>query len=754
MDSADHITAALQTLLAPERAQTQPPLYDHGRPTLTAAIATLALGGAERIVLDWAASCAAQYNVRLVVLRGTPVEWPVPRGFTVTRLDAGDASDTLAQLTAIGAQIAASGNPVVLCHLLTAAERKALEHGGAQPVPVLHNAAAGWIEEADALVDAPLVITVSHAARSELRVSGLRTPCAVVHHLPRTAAPRPDARSRWRAQWALPAHARVIGMIGAVKPQKDYPRALRLLAALLVRHDAWLVIVGGPVGRDGPLAWGALLTLAQHLGVDSRVRLAGFVNHAADCLPAFDMLLNTSRHEGLSIATLEALAAGLPVVASAVGGQGEIPAPGLVLMTHGASDAQWLDAVEHALDHPPDRATSLPAWCGFPAHRVWTLFHLARNYIAQPGVLFVTANLNAGGAQRSLCNLALALNGSLRFEIAVCGDSTSDYFHNTLKRAGIIVHRSTATRDGFDHAEAIVQRTVAKRYATICFWNVDAKVKLLLVKVLAHTSARLIDVSPGGYAFEEMQASGTTRDFQQWIAYTENEYYARLDALVLKYRGDAPAAASGRVKVIPNGVPLPPHRAANISSPRLVPVIVVSGRIAPSKFVLEIVASMRLLWHTHPQAELHLLGRAEPRHAAYALDVLAAIGIELGRRIFVHGAVFNAPERLGDYTAALILGEHQGSPNAVLEALAAGVPVVANDSGGTREMISNGRTGLLLRERSPSAIAAALTRVIGDPKFAQLLSHAGQRHVEKNFPMLQMASSYRMLFESGWRKSS
>lgn len=737
MDSIDHTMIGLQTLFAPERADNQPPLYDHCRPTITAAIATLALGGAERIVLDWAAGCAAHYEVKLVVLRGAAAEWPLPPGIRVTRLNDGDP---LQQLAIIGAEVAASGNPVVLCHLLNVDERKAIARGGAQPVPVLHNAAAGWIEAAGALADAPLVITVSHAARQELHASGPHVKYAVVHHLPRTPAAHPDARRYWRERWALPPDARVIGMIGAVKPQKDYPRALRLLAAMRNRRDVYLVIVGGPVGRDGPLAWGALLTLARYLGVEARVRLPGFVPHAADCLPAFDMLLNSSRYEGLSIATLEALAAGLPAVASAVGGQGEIPAPGLALMTPDATDAQWLNTIGYALDHRPQA----PAWRGFPAHRVWTLFHLARNCDAQPGVLFVTANLNAGGAQRSLCNLALALHGSMRFEITVCGDSSSDYFLRRLQSTGIPVHRSSTTRDCFDHVEAIVQCVVTERYATICFWNVDAKVKLLLAKALGATNARLIDVSPGGYAFEEMQA---TRDFQQWIAYGEGEYYARLDALVLKYRGDAPAAARGKIKIIPNGVPLPPRCATAGAVPR----IVVSGRIAPSKFVLEIIAGMRLLWHDHPRAELHLLGHAEPRHAAYGREIVAAIGAELGCRIFLHGAVFDAPQRLGDYTVALVLGEHQGSPNAVLEALAAGVPVVANDSGGTRELVANGRTGVLLHTRDPEAIAAALTRVIKDPKFAQHLSAAGRRHVERKFSMLQMASSYRKLFESGWR---
>jgi glycosyltransferase involved in cell wall biosynthesis len=141
-----------------------------------------------------------------------------------------------------------------------------------------------------------------------------------------------NARKAWRERWDIPAHARVIGMLGAVKPQKDYPRALRLFAALLAQRDARLVILGGPVGRDGAGAWYALLATAQRLGIEHLLRVPGFITHAAACLPAFDLLLNTSHYEGLSIATLEALAAGLPCVVNAVGGQGELSASGLTLM--------------------------------------------------------------------------------------------------------------------------------------------------------------------------------------------------------------------------------------------------------------------------------------------------------------------------------------------------------------------------------------------------------------------------------------
>lgn len=92
MDSVTSLThspaaVALNLILAPPRADTQPPLYanDNHPLQLTAAIATLALGGAERIVLDWAAGCAARYRVRLIVLRRIATEWAVPpRHYTFT----------------------------------------------------------------------------------------------------------------------------------------------------------------------------------------------------------------------------------------------------------------------------------------------------------------------------------------------------------------------------------------------------------------------------------------------------------------------------------------------------------------------------------------------------------------------------------------------------------------------------------------------------------------------------------------------
>jgi glycosyltransferase involved in cell wall biosynthesis len=715
-------------------AAEQPPPLAWAPAEVTAALATLAIGGAERIVLDWAARTAARHRVRLVVLRDAREEWPVPPAVELIRLG---GEDLPARLQALGERLAGGDNPVVLCHLLTVSERDALARGGACPIPVVHNARPGWLEPASALAGAAHAVAVSEATAAEVRAGGGPAACTVIRHLPETPGAQPEARRLWRARWAIAPDAFVVGMIGAVKPQKAYPRALRVLAALLERRSAYLVILGGPVGRDGALAWQAVLAQATRLGVAAFVRLPGFVPAAARCLPAFDVLLNTSHYEGLSVATLEALAAGVPVVASEVGGQGEVGAPGLVLHSAEAPDAEWAASLDAAGSRRPAR----PGWAGLPSHRLWTLSHLAAPVTPGPRVLFVTANLNAGGAQRSLANLAVALAGSTSLEVAVTGPSSADAFTRTLRQAGLRVYRTGDSRDCFDHAEALVRRIVAASVGLVCLWNVDPKVKLLLVKALGWTRVRFVDVSPGAFSFDEMAA---TADFQRWIAFSEADYHARLDRLVLKYHAPAPAGLDGRTVTIPNGVAAPRRTKARFGAGR--PRLVVSGRIAPSKSLLEIVAAWRLVRRSVPDVELHVLGTAEPRHREYAARVLTALGDELDRAAFVHGAAFDAPERLSDHDVAVVLGEHQGCPNAVLEALAAGLAVVANDSGGTRELVIDEQTGLLVREREPAALAAAITRLLRHPELARRLAEAGRGHVARHFSLTAMAAAYEALF--------
>jgi len=728
----DRVERALARILIPPDACEQPPLAALPDEELTAILPALALGGAERIVVDWAARVRRHHRVHLVLLGRAAAEHAVPAGVRVTRIEGNVAGE----LTAIGRALAASANPACLCHLLTPAQRALLRQAGAMPVPVVHNARAGWIDTPAALAAEARIVAVSQACADELRAAGIRGRIDVIRHLP---APRPlstTLREAFRRAWGIPASAFVVGMIGGVKPQKAYPRAIRIFAAVKSRvREARLVIVGGPTGRDGGLAWHALERQRARLGLEREVVLAGPVPDAVRCLPAFDVVLNSSRHEGLSIATLEALANGVPVVASAVGGQGEVAHDGLRLLPPEAADATWAATLEDAARTP----RTLPGWATFPAHRLWTLAHLAAPYRAERHTLFVTANLNAGGAQRSLVNLARELAGRAPLSIAVNGPSTSDAFYRELRASGIEVVRSAASRDAFDHAEALVRFARARRTAVIVFWNVDAKVKLLVAKT--RPFARLVDVSPGAYADEELAATG---EFQRLVAYGADDYHRQLDRLVLKFAGAAPETV--RADVIPNGVRTP-RPIKTPFAPADAPRVVMSARLAPSKFVAEAMTAMAIVRCRLPRAELHFVGGAEARHAAFAAEVVALARAELNRTVFFHGADADAPSQLAAFDVALVLGVHQGCPNACLEALAAGVAVVANDSGGTREQVIHGRTGWLVPGTDPATIADALLEALTDPAEARRRAAAGQRHVMRRFSMAGMARSYLRLID-------
>ena len=717
----------------------QPPLSalpPRERAELTAVIGGLAIGGAERIVLDWAARMPGDRRVHLVVLRDNRDEWPVPATVRITRLN---GRDVVGRLRQIGRSVSTGAVPVCVCHLLTSAERAAIADGGAFVVPVVHNARDGWIEDASALADAEHVIAVSEATAADLRRHGCGAPVSVIRHLPAPRRFARDARARFRRAWRIPDDATVVGMIGAVKPQKDYPLAIRILRRVLDRRDVYLAIVGGPAGRNGRAAWQAALDAMQTTGVRNRLAMPGFVVEAAAALPAFDVLLNTSRYEGTSIATLEALANGVPVVASRVGGQGELPSEGLSLVASGAPLDVWAASILEALE----RRAPFPRWAGFPSFRLWTLAHLARPYDRGDRILVVTANLNAGGAQRSLVNLAASL-GAGRLDIAVTGDSTAGYFFEALEAAGVNVQRTAASRDPFEHAERIVERVCGERHGVVCFWNVDPKIKLLVTKALAFTGAAIVDVSPGSNSFDEMRR---VDEFGRFIAFGERSYYERLDRLVLKYEGAAVPPGAGRIVVIPNGVPA----AARVKETYAIdgrPRVVVNGRIAPTKFLTEILEAMTIVRQAIEGAELHIVGGAEPRHREYEERVRAAAGSELDRTVFLHGATGDSVECLAGYDVFVVLGREQGCPNALLEALAAGLPSIANDDGGVAEQIIDGVTGLLLPDRTPAALAAAIVRLIHDRALAERLGRAGRAHALAKFSMAAMVERYTSLFAS------
>lgn len=161
------------------------------------------------------------------------------------------------------------------------------------------------------------------------------------------AAPSQDRR----CELGIPGGALVCGIVGRLSREKDHRTLLMAFDTLLKSgSSAHLVIVGG-----GPLE-GGLKSLVQSLGMGDRVHFLGFRSDVAELLRLFDLFVLSSTEEGISLTLIEAMAAGLPIVATRVGGNPEVVTDGETgILVESGRPAELASALESLLRDPDTR---------------------------------------------------------------------------------------------------------------------------------------------------------------------------------------------------------------------------------------------------------------------------------------------------------------------------------------------------------------------------------------------------------------
>jgi glycosyltransferase involved in cell wall biosynthesis len=157
-----------------------------------------------------------------------------------------------------------------------------------------------------------------------------------------------------RAELGIPAGVPLIGSVGVFRPQKDFGTLLRAHALLRERLPAARLVVVG----DGPER-PALEALRAELGLADGVVFAGFRSDAVGLAAGFDLAVNSSLFEGASLAILEFMALGVPVVATAVGGTPELLDGGGAGVLVAPQDPLALAAAMAGVLEDPSRAAAL-----------------------------------------------------------------------------------------------------------------------------------------------------------------------------------------------------------------------------------------------------------------------------------------------------------------------------------------------------------------------------------------------------------
>jgi glycosyltransferase involved in cell wall biosynthesis len=206
------------------------------------------------------------------------------------------------------------------------------------------------------------------------------------------------------------------------------------------------------------------------------------------------------------------------------------------------------------------------------------------------------------------------------------------------------------------------------------------------------------------------------------------------------------------VTVIPNGVPVelygrehPDGVRRELNLPEESAVLVTVANLRPVKGHEDLLRAVALLRRSHPGLRLLLAGRDGgilPRLQSLARE------LDLGERVIPLGERRDVPRLLAAADVAVQPSHREGFPNAILEAMSAGRPVVATAVGGNPEALRDGIDGFLVPPRDPPALAAAIDRLLSSPELRRRMGESARRRVEAEFSMERMVQRVAAWYES------
>jgi glycosyltransferase involved in cell wall biosynthesis len=229
--------------------------------------------------------------------------------------------------------------------------------------------------------------------------------------------------------------------------------------------------------------------------------------------------------------------------------------------------------------------------------------------------------------------------------------------------------------------------------------------------------------------------------------------FDRVIAVSERIRDDIAASGvrSDRVVLLHNAIVLDRYRrmgrtgalAKLVGRPLNGPVVASIGRLSPEKGHADLIEALAIVARRGQRVTTVVAGDGSER-AALA-ERIRALGLE--NQVHLLGYI-DPPQQILEETDLMVLPSHtEGLPNAALEALAMGVPVLATRVGGTPEVISDGETGRLVEPRSPQQLADGILDFIAHPEQWNETAARGRRMVERRFDFGSRTHTLQALYD-------
>jgi glycosyltransferase involved in cell wall biosynthesis len=359
-------------------------------------------------------------------------------------------------------------------------------------------------------------------------------------------------------------------------------------------------------------------------------------------------------------------------------------------------------------------------------------------------ILEIIPTLTRGGAEKQLTLLAAGMPRD-RFEVYVCTLTQQGPLQEELAAAHIPHHHIgkawKADPRAFFHLRALIRRLKPDVVHTWLF--------------AANAYGRQAALSAG---VKRIIAGERCVDpWKSWPQLAIDRYLARRTARIAANSSGVVEFYAGhgipreKFIVIPNGV----AEAAPVATvsrealleefrlPRDARLIGAVGRLWPQKRLKDGIWAADLLKVLRDDVHLLIIGDGPQR---WRLERYRD-QLQIQDRVHFLGARDDVPRILPHVDCLWLASEYEGQSNAILEAMAAGKPVVASNIPGNRDLVVPGQTGFLFPLGDRAELARCTRELLDDADLARRLGVAGRRRVQEEFSVERMVFRYAALYE-------
>jgi glycosyltransferase involved in cell wall biosynthesis len=723
-------------------------------------IQSLVTGGAERVVVEYARSHDRDRYAPVVctVRGGGALEEDLERIGVPVHVLGRPGWMRPGPLVKLARILGSLESPIVHGHNFAgtslAAPAAALA-GAAAVVRTEHNVVATgshlrWLVSRAAAVREDAQIAVSDCARASHVDAGRIGPerfVTVWNGIGEERVAASERRGAVRAGLGLDDETLLFLSVGSLTLQKDHRGLIE--AAAKVRDPRVFIAIAG----DGPLQE-ELSERIRSAQCGDRVALLGRRLDVPDLLRAADAFVLGSRFEGLPITVLEAMAAGVPCVATSVGGVPEAIDDGRTGLLVPAGDPDALAGAIDRLAGDGELREQLAAAArstyegAFRAEQMVrqseALYEVACSRRADLAsgerikVVYVIGQLEYGGTERQLVELAGKLPRE-RFEPVVCSLTDEGPMAEELRKAGVRVvslgKRRGVASGALGRLVRLLRRERPAVLHTFLFsanWRGVIAGRLARVPVVV-TSYRNVDIHSRSVPI------AVERLLSGWPDY-----------VIVNARavGEHVAAAHGvredRVRVIYNGVDVARvERTRKSRPPGARRTVVMIATLTEKKDPLCFVEVAALVARRTDDVEFRLVGEGPLRERVEAL----ARERGLGERFTAPGVTSDIGGVLESADVSVLTSLKEGCSNALLESMAAGVPVVVTDVGGNPELVEDGVTGFIVPPREPETLAERIIAILEEPPLAARMGRAARERALDRFSVDVMVGRTTEFYE-------